>query len=461
MNIYPALKAKMGSWDYYIVKMKMKEIAAEISFAHEVEEDPTLDTMIQRLLDEKRAKEDIFQYLVKREDRFFGSIVVAAIGGNPTFAPVTMESIPELKFFADQDFGFGVLKFDGAQKYYALDGQHRLKAIKTLVSPEGSDMALVDEYASEDDRLLEEVSVLIVMPGDDERSERFRSQYRRLFSSLNRYAKPMDQYTNIVMDEDDIFAITTRRLISDHDYFKSTGNYPASFNVKDRKGKTFSKNDPWFISLEGLYDANKIWLITPTRQRDMGWGNKTTLKKFLQYRPQDEESIDNYYDELSMYWSALFEVLPELGEENLSLKRLHDSDEGPDMLYFWPIGLEILIAEARELLNEDLDDPDNPTLDDCIQVLQPLKEIDWEMHHLPWRNLILVQNENDSWKMRNQDRANAMVVARLILRNMLGTITPNDDSLEQLEKLWKDYLDGTYTPKEVAERWKEITNLVS
>ena len=101
-------------------------------------------------------KEDILHYLLKREDRFFGSIVVAAIGGDPKFAPVDMEDKPELQLFLKiTDFGFGILTFDGEQKYYALDGQHRLKAIKTLVSPEGSDMELVNEYV-DDERLKEE-----------------------------------------------------------------------------------------------------------------------------------------------------------------------------------------------------------------------------------------------------------------------------------------------------------------
>ena len=96
-TLYPAMQAKMGMWDYFIVKMKMKEIAKEINFASEVHEETSLDTMIQRLIEEKRAKEDILNYLVKREDRFFGSIVVAAIGGEPTFTPVKMADEPQLQ----------------------------------------------------------------------------------------------------------------------------------------------------------------------------------------------------------------------------------------------------------------------------------------------------------------------------------------------------------------------------
>ena len=46
--------------------MKLKEIAAEVSFAHEVNEDPTLNTMIQRSLDETRAKGRYSSLFIKK-----------------------------------------------------------------------------------------------------------------------------------------------------------------------------------------------------------------------------------------------------------------------------------------------------------------------------------------------------------------------------------------------------------
>ena len=137
MNLYPALKGRMGDWDYYTVKMKMKDLEKEVNFASEVHEDATLDDAIQRTLSESRAKGSIVDVRTKRNDRFFASIVVAALGGNPTFYPVSISHEPEFKIFTDQgmDESFGVLTFDGSQAYYALDGQHRLKAIKTILDP--------------------------------------------------------------------------------------------------------------------------------------------------------------------------------------------------------------------------------------------------------------------------------------------------------------------------------------
>ena len=83
---YSAMKLKMGKWDYYVVRMKMSQLAREVRFASEVNDDKTLDEVIQRELKESRAKKQIVRYLQKNEERFFGSIVVAALGGEPSFA---------------------------------------------------------------------------------------------------------------------------------------------------------------------------------------------------------------------------------------------------------------------------------------------------------------------------------------------------------------------------------------
>ena len=75
--------------------------------------------------------DDIVKYLVKNDHRFFGSIIVAAWGGAPAYHDVSMKADDEL--LKDLDRGFGVLEFNGSQSYFALDGQHRLAAIKKAI----------------------------------------------------------------------------------------------------------------------------------------------------------------------------------------------------------------------------------------------------------------------------------------------------------------------------------------
>ena len=85
MRLYPAIRARMGDWVYYIVRMTMREVASEVRLASDLWDDRTLSTAIQRMLDESRVKTQIVNYLTRRDDRFFASLVVAAIGGNPAW----------------------------------------------------------------------------------------------------------------------------------------------------------------------------------------------------------------------------------------------------------------------------------------------------------------------------------------------------------------------------------------
>ena len=209
MNLYPALRSKMGEWNYYVVKMNARELNQNVYFASEIYEDRTLDEAIQRILDESRVKKEIVEYLKRQPSRFFSSIVVAALEGNPVFYPVEITEDPQFVTYRNNqrlNEAFGVLQFDGTQKYYALDGQHRLKAVKTILDRNDP----LSDGAPEDFEN-DEFSVIVIVPNQEETTETFMQKYpSAFFQTLIVTPKPMDQATNIIMDEDDVFAIITR-----------------------------------------------------------------------------------------------------------------------------------------------------------------------------------------------------------------------------------------------------------
>ena len=241
MNLYPALRSKMGEWNYYVVKMSARELADNVQLASAVYEENFLDESIQLTLDEEiqrtlidnRVTKEIAVYLKRQPYRFFSSIVVAALEGNPMFYPVEITEDPQFVIFRDDqrlNEAFGLLKFDGTQKYYALDGQHRLSAIKTLLGPPLSE-------GTPEDFENDEFSVIVVIPSQSDSNDTFIQKYRRLFTNLNRYAKKTDNATNITLDEDDTFAILTRKLITNNAFFKS----PALRQKKSTRIKIKSK----------------------------------------------------------------------------------------------------------------------------------------------------------------------------------------------------------------------------
>ena len=365
MRIYPAIRAHMGNWQYYIVRMKMREIAQEVQLAHDIYNDKTLSDAVQRALGEKRVKSEIVGYLARHPDRFFSSIVVAAMEGEPVWHPVEMDNTIVPKIFTSSSSlrdSFGVLSFGDEPKYYALDGQHRVAAIKLLVNGEAG----VETPQGFDEDLL---SVIVVLREEHDVPEgEWMRRYRRLFSSLNRYARPTDRDTNIIMDEDDLFAIVTRRLITEYKFFQAPSPERYSFKVLT-KGKNVKTRTSHFTTLQTLYAVNQILL--GTRKREVRGWSSSERRLDIQTRPE-EDDLDKYYDELEGYWNAILEALPVLWSKPERM-RVHDipeldderdvicgdlerrdmNPEGEnyqDHLLFWPIGQEYLLGRVDEFM---------------------------------------------------------------------------------------------------------------
>jgi DNA sulfur modification protein DndB len=459
VNLYPAIRSHMGSWEYYVVKMSARELSENVKFGSEVYEDRTLDEAIQRALNETRIKKDIITYLKRQPDRFFSSIVVAALGGEPKFYPVEITDDPQFAVFRDDERlneTFGVLKFDGTQNYYALDGQHRLAAIKTLLDKQNE----LSEGAPEDFHK-DELSVIVVVPRTGETPQGFMQKYRRLFSNLNRYAKPTDQDTNIIMDEDDAFAILTRRLITDHEFFKSPGRQKESHRVQT-KGKNLKEGQSYFTSLQTLYEMNTSLLASRDRE-NKGWdssGEGTDRSTFKRFRP-DEDYLESLFDELALYWDGLLRAVPTLRNEPATM-RVHslapeeETDKRTDHLLFWPIGQEMLAKIAREALDNRLPDPGKPTSAGVSEALSRLGQLEWRLHRPPWRYFLLTEQEPGKWKMRSEDRKEAIRIGERIQLWMLGIDELDQPEVQDLRMHWAARLIPNQPDDREEEMWTEV-----
>ena len=440
MQVYPAIKARIGDWDYYIVRMTMREVAREVQLASDLWEDKTLSEAIQRVVDESRVKQQIVNFLTRRDDRFFSSLVVAAIGGNPSFSPIETR-------FTDT---FGELTFQVDPRYFALDGQHRLRAIQEVMAdPAGAPSGFADEQLS---------VIVVVREHQAVDDSLWLQRYRRLFSSLNRYAKPTDSDTNIIMDEDDVVAIVTRRLITDHEFFRAPDREKQSFRVQT-KGKNVRSGASHFTSLQTLYEINKTMLMTAERRRK--WGRPRELKAFLQFRPE-ESDIDLYYAEVAKCWEALLDAVPVL-RERPEVMRVHElptaNEEGyRDHLLFWPIGQEVLAEVVRALLDAAHVGTE-AEVQEMVKTLAPLASVPWVLHDPPWRFLLLVPPEegDKSWRIRNEERKRALEVAGRLVRWLVQLDPLDDASVRELRKDWRALLYPEPSEEgEVEAMWKAV-----
>ena len=460
MQIYPAIRAQMGSWQYYIVRMKMREIANKIRFAHDIYTDKTLSDAVQQTLDGKQVKAEIVGYLAHHPDRFLSSIVVAAMEGEPMWHPVEMDdaTIPEI-FTCSSSMrdSFGVLSFDDYPRYYVLDGQHHVAAIKLLVNGEAS----VEAPQGFDDDLL---SVILVLREEHDTPEgEWMRRYRRLFSSLNRYAKPADQDTNIIMNEDDLFAIVTRRLITEHEFFQAPSPERESFRVLT-KGKNVKAGMRHFTTLQTLYAVNEILLTTREREVRDGWSRSSEKRSVKQIRP-DEDILDGYYTELEGYWDAILEALPVLREQPEKM-RIHDieepnTDNCQDHLLFWPIGQEYLLARlVRNVLDDVFPNGGHGETDKMIAQLSRIAQIPWELHDMPWRYLLLVPTpEEDYWRIRNEDRKEVLNHAYHLLRWIVGLDSLSEDETEKLREEWQNLLIRYPEDYRIHDAWQEVKEI--
>lgn len=351
-TLLPALRGKMGDWIYYITCMHMRDIANKVRFAKEVHPSEVLQELIQRQLTD-RSKE-ISEYLLKQKERFFNSIIVGVYGGSPKWYELSVESN---KYLQEEDVpdgvtrSIGILELSGAEEIFALDGQHRVAAIRQ-VSTEGTSLDM------------EEVPMIFLAHKNDRKG---RERTRRLFTTLNRYAKPVSLRDIIALDEDDPIAITTRKLLIDYPLF--TGERIAA-----PKSKAIPKsNRKSLTTIVTLYEVLDIVLTPP----------KTIGKKlFKRFRP-DNSVLNKLYDEATDFWDEMikrFRSLKQLQDEPLQdeVAARYRHSEGGHLL-FRPVGL---LSVARAVKTAKANGVKQS------RMIQTLSRMPVEICESPWSGLL-------------------------------------------------------------------------
>ena len=328
--ILPALRARMGQSWYYISAMRMSDIAERISVAEEIHTSQSLRDLLQRTLSGDRTKK-ITDYLVEQDQRFFNSLVVGTYGGDPKWHEVSIRGTPstiETELPGHLEGVLGILVLDGNEKLFAIDGQHRVAGIRE---------ALKRNEALEK----EEVSVILVAGVTQEHRQDDAEGFertRRLFTTLNRYAKPVSKRDNIALDEDDSVAIVTRLLLEDHALFSEKTSIGQGNNIVPSDQRSFT-------TIGTLYDSLDKYLQE---------GATASWNKFKRFRPS-EDKLEELRQKGSLFWDIYCEHFPELmamaesqPNENVALKfRHHDGGH----LLFRPLGLLISVRVVRALMD--------------------------------------------------------------------------------------------------------------
>ena len=365
-DLLPVIRGQMGGREYYIGKMTFQEIAAKVQFYEELDSAPDLGELLQRQLSGRAS--DMKNYLLRQPERFYGAIIVAAWGGRPEYMRVKMEDHPLL----DDDFEFGLLKFDGRQDYFALDGQHRVKSIKEAIKEDGQ-------------LRHEEVSVVFVT---HDRTEEGNIRTRRLFHTLNKNAVKTTTGEDIALDEDNVVSISTRMLLKSG--VKTLGT--SHIELK-RKNLTKTQTEK-FTSLAALYDFHFAVL-------DEVYGFK---KDYLRYRP-DASHVENVYKALSSLWLELrgrFREFDLFESETQMAGEIREPEGDPSQghLLFRPLGLKIYGSIIASAVSEE---PGMPVevgseidLGLWSAALDRIAALPMSLGEVPWRGTIFRNNKMET-----------------------------------------------------------------
>ena len=262
----PALRAKMGDWVYYITFITMREVAARISVVDDIHTSASLKDLLQRMLTDNSKR--IAEYLLGQEQRFFNAIVIGSYGGSPNWHDLSVKRRAGVADVPEHPEGsIGFLELSGNETLFAIDGQHRIKGIKD---------ALAQDSSLEEEEVCA-IFVKGVTAGKRDKDPDGFERTRRLFSTLNRYAKPVNKRDIIALDEDDVVAVVTRRLLEEH---------PLLRNKVDTGLKNSIRTDDHInlTTIVTLYDTMDIVL----RDRRNGW------KDYKRWRPSEKE-VDVLY----------------------------------------------------------------------------------------------------------------------------------------------------------------------
>jgi DNA sulfur modification protein DndB len=393
--------------------MKYAEVSRQVSFAYELNMNKELGTMIQRGLTDRT--ETIKNYLINSEHRFLGALIVAVWDGAPNYIDISMDDPDGILSGIDRQFG--VLTFDGTQQYFALDGQHRLRAIK-------------DAIRQKPDIGKEDICVIMV---PHFQSEEGKIRTRRLFTNINRNAKTTTNAENIILDEDDGAAIISRRLLTDHPFLSTDG----VVKVISRQGEegelklaqgNVSQTDPRaFTTISNLYEIVRILSFDlPQSMRQP------------QARPSDD-ILDESYTIISQRLDDLIlaagnvrgELQSGISARELRAPKGRESEGSPFMR---PIVQKAVSHVVAQIASQDvLAWP---------EITRRLSALNWRLGSAPWLAIFNPSNGRIISSKENVDLLKDLLYIHLA--------APSKQSIKKARQKYKEIIRSNYPLSEEA-----------
>lgn len=434
MKKIPAIRSNIGNWTYYTATLTFEEVAKYVDkMSDEIYTSKSLKKALQRSITDNYIS--IKNYIInQKESRFFNSIVLAIYDGNPNWIEI------ELDYEDEEFYNLGFLTLSGEEHIFPVDGQHRVEGIKKAI---------------EEDSSLKNESIPIVFIGHS-KDENGMQKSRRLFNTLNRYAKPVTSRDILILDEDDLSAIGTRFLIEDSEIklFKEDRIHHS----EQKALAPYQKKA--FTSLITLGQCNLSLLktyfklvyketdnYTQYKNQYFQDQNNVSIKDFTKYRP-DEDTVNNFLEYLKKFWNSLIENSDDLtvylNNTNSNAAESYRNNTNGGNILFRPVGI-LPYIEAILTYHEKKQDF---TIEQIIEIF---KDLPFNLNAKPWNKTVW----NDSLKIMNQS-----VTKTFIKNTFLYLVDPVVLTDSQKDNIKKFYASSIQYEQDIDSiSYKDLINL--
>lgn len=358
---FPALRCHIGDWIYYSTFFRFVDVVDWIKSTDEVHANPRLSERIQRQLNGRHAI-DISAYLCTDPQRFFNALVVGVYEGEPQFGSMNVTFNPETGWMPLSELeedelqaSIGLLQFTGSERLFAIDGQHRVAGIKKAVK---QNLELGEE----------EIAVIFV---GHAKSPNGLARTRRLFTTLNKAAKRVSTADIVLLDEDNSFAITVRRLVNEFEAFiegrlvRFVGN-----------GSAIPASD-----INSLTSIIAIYEVTQDLYGTKPISSFKATKKALLSARHDEPTLDHLFNLSKSFWEGIAKTFDEVRQVYVGTLLAGDlRTPNYNHLLARPVGQRVVAATMNVLMSRGLSLAGS--LDAIAGVETNLCKQAW--HHLLW-----------------------------------------------------------------------------
>ena len=365
----PALQGKFGNIEYWLTTMSIGELVRVARLPQELPgwEDMSIEDKYQRDINITRVRKSVAPYFASDEYRFSSALVLTilnddnivfeqlpSLGGGSRSNPV-----PALYQTAAANMGF--LTLAGDEVLVPLDGQHRIKAFKFAIDGADDNNRPIAELKANTDLSKDQVAVILV---------RFQpTPARRIFSKINRYAKPTSKADNLITDDDDAIAVMTRELLGED------GVIPT--RLVRIGANTLPKTAPEFTTLATFYESTAVMV------NELGYTGKGKASDMDEEQRQTirEEDVQPLWEKLLSgidLWAKALADPSENGDADRSAIR-------EDTLLGKPIGQLALVSAFMRIREK------------CVgvgvdEICDRLNRVSWDVSDPTWHGVIMNPN---------------------------------------------------------------------